>query len=113
MPARTLLAIGAAAAVAGFVVGVLGPRVGEGQARAAVPPPDASDASSGAPLAPVPRREAARPRVPAGILARAADARALERAPACGAAARDHEPARCAPVERETIDIEWHVARDP
>jgi hypothetical protein len=52
-------------------------------------------------------------RVPAGILARAAKARALERGPACAASAPAQEAPRCPGEQRESIDVDWHVARDP
>lgn len=49
--------------------------------------------------------------VPAGIIARAADARALERAPACRGPARRAEGA-CAPP-RDAVEIRWDVGKEP
>jgi hypothetical protein len=51
--------------------------------------------------------------VPPGILSRAADARALERAPApiCRPSARA-EATACAPG-RDTVEVQWDVAREP
>jgi hypothetical protein len=122
---RLLAAIGVAVAIVGLVVAALpqraapapapagggapapllappapaetrGERAGDGEARATEPGDGAGP----------------RPRVPAGILARAAKARALERGPACPASARAQETPRC-PAERASIDIDWHVAREP
>lgn len=53
--------------------------------------------------------------VPAGIIQRAADARALERAPALPQACTSPEsaaaPAAC-PPGRETVEIDWDVVRE-
>jgi hypothetical protein len=72
----------------------------------------AAPSSRGQPIPPSPYAELVRPRVPAGILARAADARALERGPTCPPPAEQRELPRCVPEDRESIDIEWHVARE-
>jgi hypothetical protein len=125
---RLVLGGAAAAALVGFTAGFLN---GDGELA---PPPAPAVATSPAALAPkaeplppavVP--DAARPRVPAAILARAADARALDRRgeacpPAGPTSPAAHtspsppreEPPRCAPEQRETIEIDWHVTpRNP
>ena len=52
------------------------------------------------------------PNVPPGVLSRAADARALERAPACPPVPRV-DAARCPPGTRDVVEIEWEAAREP
>jgi hypothetical protein len=112
-----LLAGGAVAvALAGFTAGFLNVEA----ERAAAAPPAASPTATAPPppklsepLPPAVVPRAARARVPAAILARAANARALERGPACPPADRSpapEGPPRCAPEQREAIEIEWHVA---
>lgn len=49
--------------------------------------------------------------LPAGIIARAANARSLERAPACRPQPPRDESA-CAP-QRDTVEIRWDVAKEP
>ncbi len=107
MPIRLLAGIAATAAVAGFIAGVFSPRL-----PAAAPPAAAAvPAAAPEPLPPLALPERARPQVPAGILARAADARALDRGPSCAAPDVGRlEPPRCASEQRESIEIEWHVA---
>ncbi len=112
MPHRLLGGIAASAAIAGFLAGVLSLRAPHHAAPAApstapstkAPAPSADEA-----LPPVPF-PGARPRVPAGILARAADARALDRGPPCPAPEEQRAlPPRCASEQRESIEIDWHV----
>jgi hypothetical protein len=116
IPVRALVGFCAFAVVAGFVAGT----VRQARSRPAAPPaaalpPAAAEAPAADPLLSPPAERGGRPRVPAGILARAASARALERGPSCrpSAPATPQEPARCVPEQRESIDIDWHVARDP
>jgi len=107
---RLLAGIGATAAVAGFIAGVFSPRLPAAAPPAAAPVPAAAF-DAGEPLPPLALPERARPQVPAGILARAADARALDRGPSCAAPDVGRlELARCASEQRESIEIEWHVA---
>lgn len=49
--------------------------------------------------------------VPAGIIARAANARSLERAPACRPLPRQSDAA--CPPHRDTVEIRWDVAKEP
>ncbi len=111
MPLRILAGIVASAALVGYVARAFGPA-----AHDAAPPSDppalGADAAQGEPLPPAPFSGAERPHVPAGILARAADARALERGPSCPPPAAALAPPVCAPEGRESIEIEWHVAQD-
>jgi hypothetical protein len=97
------------AAVAGYAVGVLTrePALDPPVASALEPAPGAQP---GEPLPPAAFAGADRPRVPAGILARAANARALHRAPYCPSEPPADEPPRCAPEPRDPVEIEWHVA---
>jgi hypothetical protein len=109
-----LAGIAVTGVVAGFVAGVFSPRLPgaappAAAARAAAPAPTAP---AGEPLPPLVLPERARSQVPAGILARAAEARALDRGPSCSAPDREHAPPRCASEPRETIEIEWHVAAE-
>jgi hypothetical protein len=108
MTFRALAGAAAGAALAGFVLGARSVNDPE-------PPPPAVSAPIAAepraePLPPAPSSPPARTRVPAGILARAAKARALDRGPACPPVEPPEERARCAPEQRESIEIEWHVA---
>jgi hypothetical protein len=70
-----------------------------------------------APLSPVSPRITStvgpglRPAVPPGVLSRAAEARALDRGPACPPA-RPADKA-CPPEPREAVEIEWDGAREP
>ncbi|HEX9306011.1 MAG TPA: hypothetical protein VF894_00880 [Anaeromyxobacter sp.] len=112
MPLRLLAAI-AAAALGALGAGLVAPRL---HAAFGSPAPVSvlRAHASGGPLAPAPFVPPMRPSVPAGILARAADARALERGPSCPpptptASARE----ACGTEEREAIEIEWHVDREP
>jgi hypothetical protein len=69
-----------------------------------------------APAQPLPlarSSDAARSRVPAGILGRAADARALERHPPCRRDAKAKDAGQCRPGGNESIDVEWNVAGEP
>ena len=52
-----------------------------------------------------------RPAVPPGVLSRAAEARALDRGPACPPARPANEA--CPPGPREAVEIEWDGAREP
>ncbi len=115
MPYRLLGGIAASAAIAGFLAGVLSlhaPLHAAPAAPSTAPStvtPAAPARSADDPLEPVPF-PGERPRVPAGILARAADARALDRGPSCPAP-EEHRapPPRCASEQRESIEIDWHV----
>lgn len=49
--------------------------------------------------------------LPAGIIARAANARSLERGPVCRPLPR-REDAAC-PPQRDTVEIRWDVAKEP
>jgi hypothetical protein len=113
---RLVLGGAAAAAVVGFTAGLLDgddelvqPAAAAAPARTVLEPPTAE------PLPPAIVPDAERPRVPAAILSRAATARALDRrGPACPPRepprpARE-EPPRCAPEQRESIEIDWHGA---
>jgi hypothetical protein len=111
---RLVLGGAAAAALVGFTAGLLDgddelapPAAAAAPARTPLEPPRAE------PLPPAVVPDAERPRVPAAILARAASARALDRrGPACPPRepppARE-EPPRCAPEQRESIEIDWNV----
>ncbi len=122
MPLRTVAAVAVSAAVAGLAARAFAPAARETRREASgAPAPPARQQFSAAvpanvpaPGTPAPKRQrsAARPRVPAGILTRAAEARALERGPSCAPATAPGEPPRCAPEQRPSIEIEWHVARD-
>jgi hypothetical protein len=105
---RALAGAAAGAALAGFVLGALSVRDPEPPPPAAPAPVAAEPRAEPLPPAPFPAPE--RTRVPAGILARAANARALDRGPACPPVQPPEEPARCSPEQRESIEIEWHVA---
>jgi len=116
MALRIFAAIAGAAAVVGLGAELFAPAErsappAAAPAREPAPPdvaPRAEPPAAPLPLARVPA--APRTRVPAGILSRAADARALERGRACPPPA-PREPRRCLPgEEREPIEIEWHVA---
>ena len=112
-PLRVPPGLAAAGALAALAVGIVASR-----SRRAVPRRGAGRRREGAsraePLPPIPFAPA-RPSMPPGILARAADARALERAPRCPLPPADPEPTCGAEQreEREPIEIEWEVARDP
>jgi hypothetical protein len=112
-------ALATAATIAGFVAGAShDPRPAPAPADLPADPTAsaAADLPAGEPLPPVRFEGAARPRVPAGILARAASARALERGPSCPpspAARPSSEPPPCVSEQRESIDIDWHVAPEP
>jgi hypothetical protein len=122
MPLRILAGIVASAALVGFVARAFGPAAHDAalapvpSAGEPAPPSDppalGADAAQGEPLPAAHFSGAERPHVPAGILARAADARALERGPSCPPPAAALAPPVCAPEGRESIEIEWHVAQD-
>jgi hypothetical protein len=111
---RLLAAAGGALALAALGAGLLpGRRAPEpvrpppAAARAAAIPAAVADAGASAPDLRA---------VPAGILARAADARALdrdpERAPLCRPAPAPRREASCAPP-RDSVEIQWDVGKDP
>lgn len=106
MPYRLLGGIAASAAIAGFLAGVLSIHAAPAAPSTA---PSTPARSADDPLPPVPF-PGERPSVPAGILARAADARAIDRGPSCPAP-EEHRapPPRCASEQRESIEIDWHV----
>jgi hypothetical protein len=103
------VAIAVAAAVAGFLAGTSAPAAVVRSVRASGGPP----AQAPQPLPPVQLPEVTRPLVPAGILARAANARALERGPSCLPPGKALEASSCSEEERESIEIDWHAAREP
>ncbi len=82
-------------------------------ATLAVIPATLSPASAREPV-PV-RRTGRRASVPPGVLARAAEARALERGPVCPPTpgAVPAGPAACAPEPLVRVEIEWDGAREP
>jgi hypothetical protein len=101
-----------AAAVAVAALGALGARLAPAPRREAPPRPAAAASPRPAEAAAVHVTGGPDLRdVPAGILARAADARALERGPVCRPSAPRGEAA-CAP-QRDTVEIQWDVVRDP
>ena len=114
-PLRTLAVVAGSAAFVALAAGLAAPAgwrappVGEASPVAAPrpsPPPGERVRVRGLPDA------ARRPRVPAGILARAADARALDPGPSCAPAAAPPEAPPCPPESRESIEIEWNVGPD-
>lgn len=121
-PVRLAVLVGAAAAIAAAGAGVLLPhRPGPGAPEpaasapaASVPVPSAPAPVPAATVTPIPAASPppqARESVPPGILSRAADARALDRAPACTPApARDQS---CAPAQRDDVEVQWDVGREP
>ncbi len=109
---RALAALAAAAVVALLGTAALGARERAAPAPAAAVPADPAPAGTSRPVAAsTVAGRAVHPSVPAGILARAAGARALERAPACPPTAAG-EPG-CGGAERESVEIEWNVDRRP
>ncbi len=98
-----------ALAVAAARLGTPGGHVSE----APLAPAQAAPPASGAPLVPAPFLSGVRPSVPAGILARAVNARALERGPSCPPAEPAPAAGEACDDAREAIEIEWHGSRDP
>jgi hypothetical protein len=114
-PLRVLAALGVSLAIAGAVVAALPQRdrPAPPAAEAAEPPPHQARPVRAPRREPPPLGGAGAPRldVPAGILARAATSRALERGPSCSSAPSEAAP-RCPPEQRESIEIDWRVPRD-
>lgn len=117
MTVRVLAGAAVGAALTAMAAGALSlrePKPAAPAAPSAAAEPPRSEPPQGEPLPPAPFLLGERPRVPAGILARAASARALERGPSCPQVEAPQEPSLCAPEQRRSIEIEWHVApRDP
>ena len=122
-----LAAVAAALAAIGIGTGAVGvprraPRVPPPAAAAApalVPGPAATPTTASPVLLPVRAAPVAalsasdlHRAVPPGILARAAEARALERATVCASPAPAPEETACDPARRGSVEIEWEVARD-
>lgn len=106
---RVLAVLGGAAVLVAVGAGIAvprrpAPRVAERPAATVVPASVHIPASS-----PAPQSRAA---VAPGILARAVEARALERAPSCPAPAATPDPATC-PAPRDAVEIQWDVRKDP
>jgi hypothetical protein len=124
--ARSLVLPAMAAALAAVGIGAAAvgvPRRAPPAAVAApalVPGPAATDTTSVPVLLPVHAAPASvlsasdlHRAVPPGILSRAAEARALERATACPSPAPEpSEETACDPARRGSVEIDWEVARD-